>query len=222
MSDRLYTFDEQMIINTLKSELPHICYYCNKKLTEKDIVTVDHKIPFSRGGLTTKENLVIACADCNCEKDNMTEEEYYTYKNEQKQFQDNFEVSKSINALLELQNNIISRIETVKNEYGKLERQIEYLQQEMIFKNFNASEGYLYAKKLKELFSRKHELSLIKEEYKHLSVALGNQSKQISEISNKVKKEVTCTTRNFIKRKIIGESVVSKSNVFEFKNAVNS
>ena len=44
-----------------------ICYYCKKATAPKDL-TMDHKIPLSRGGKSTKGNLVSACKQCNNQK----------------------------------------------------------------------------------------------------------------------------------------------------------
>jgi 5-methylcytosine-specific restriction endonuclease McrA len=38
--------------------------------------TTDHRIPLSRGGDNTLENLVACCKDCNQRKDNMTDVEF--------------------------------------------------------------------------------------------------------------------------------------------------
>ena len=57
------------------------CYYCGKPLGEKE-KTVDHKIPISRGGTNSLDNLVISCNFCNIQKKDKTEEEYYEWKRE--------------------------------------------------------------------------------------------------------------------------------------------
>ena len=44
-----------------------ICAYCLKHIERKD-ATVDHVIPFSKGGKTTWENCVNACGPCNSYK----------------------------------------------------------------------------------------------------------------------------------------------------------
>lgn len=44
-----------------------ICYYCEEKF-EKEELTADHKIPVSKGGKSTKSNIVIACKTCNINK----------------------------------------------------------------------------------------------------------------------------------------------------------
>ncbi len=47
------------------------CYYCEEKFEKKDL-TMDHKIPISRGGKSTKSNTVIACKTCNVLKRSKT------------------------------------------------------------------------------------------------------------------------------------------------------
>ena len=47
------------------------CFYCQKEVTRKDR-TLDHKIPISSLlGNDSRENLCMACKDCNDEKGNM-------------------------------------------------------------------------------------------------------------------------------------------------------
>ena len=43
------------------------CYYCGKNVISSEI-TMDHKIPVSRGGKTTKGNVVACCKPCNNNK----------------------------------------------------------------------------------------------------------------------------------------------------------
>lgn len=50
---------------------PGICYYCNGKFVAKEL-TMDHVIPISRGGKSTKKNCVPACKQCNNEKKSKT------------------------------------------------------------------------------------------------------------------------------------------------------
>ena len=47
------------------------CHYCRKMFEKKDL-TMDHIVPLSRGGKSTKGNLVVACEPCNSDK------KYYT------------------------------------------------------------------------------------------------------------------------------------------------
>lgn len=45
----------------------YYCNYCNKELPFND-ATIDHVIPISKKGENSKENLVVACWDCNLKK----------------------------------------------------------------------------------------------------------------------------------------------------------
>lgn len=48
-----------------------ICYFCEKKFSREEL-TMDHLIPLSRGGRSTKKNIVVACKQCNSLKKNQT------------------------------------------------------------------------------------------------------------------------------------------------------
>lgn len=50
------------------------CQYC-MRMTKLDDFTYDHVIPFSRGGKTCWENIVVACIPCNHTKANRTPQE---------------------------------------------------------------------------------------------------------------------------------------------------
>ena len=50
------------------------CQYCEKHVSHRD-ATIDHIIPYSRGGPTTWRNCTTACKPCNRKKDNMTPDE---------------------------------------------------------------------------------------------------------------------------------------------------
>ncbi len=43
------------------------CYYCGEKVGFKNL-TMDHVVPLSRGGRSTKDNLVPSCKICNTKK----------------------------------------------------------------------------------------------------------------------------------------------------------
>ncbi len=46
---------------------PGICHYCRAKFKSSNL-TMDHVIPISRGGKSSKKNCVPACKTCNNEK----------------------------------------------------------------------------------------------------------------------------------------------------------
>ncbi len=48
-----------------------ICYHCEKKFPVEEL-TMDHLIPLSRGGRSTKKNIVVSCKQCNSLKKNRT------------------------------------------------------------------------------------------------------------------------------------------------------
>lgn len=52
----------------------YCCHYCGQKVTEHNS-TLDHKIPQSKGGDNSKENLATCCFECNSIKSGKTLEE---------------------------------------------------------------------------------------------------------------------------------------------------
>jgi 5-methylcytosine-specific restriction protein A len=55
-----------------------LCHYCGKKMVFKEI-TMDHLVPLTRGGKSSKDNLVPSCKDCNNKKKNMLPLEWEDY-----------------------------------------------------------------------------------------------------------------------------------------------
>ena len=56
------------------------CYYCGVKVAHRQL-TMDHLVPLSRGGRSTKDNLVPSCKDCNNKKKTMLPVEWDDYLN---------------------------------------------------------------------------------------------------------------------------------------------
>lgn len=52
----------------------HQCQYCGKTLARQEL-NLDHVHPRDRGGLTTWENVVCSCIECNARKSNLTPQE---------------------------------------------------------------------------------------------------------------------------------------------------
>ena len=48
-----------------------VCYHCGIKFGRDDL-TMDHLLPLSRGGRSTKKNIVVSCKQCNSHKKNLT------------------------------------------------------------------------------------------------------------------------------------------------------
>ena len=44
-----------------------VCYYCHMRLEKKE-ATMDHKVPLSRGGVSSRSNVVLSCKPCNAKK----------------------------------------------------------------------------------------------------------------------------------------------------------
>jgi 5-methylcytosine-specific restriction endonuclease McrA len=55
-----------------------ICHYCGRRFAAKEL-TMDHIVPVSKGGKTTKGNVVPCCKECNTEKKSKLLMEWDTY-----------------------------------------------------------------------------------------------------------------------------------------------
>ncbi len=58
------------------------CYFCGRKTVFKEI-TMDHLVPLSMGGRSTKDNIVPCCKSCNTKKKNMLPLEWEAYLEKQ-------------------------------------------------------------------------------------------------------------------------------------------
>lgn len=48
-----------------------ICFYCKGTFSQEEL-TLDHVVPLSRGGRSTRGNMVVCCRACNQEKKYLT------------------------------------------------------------------------------------------------------------------------------------------------------
>ena len=55
-----------------------VCYYCGRS-TPSNELTMDHIVPISRGGRSTKGNVVAACKECNTAKKQLLPMEWEQY-----------------------------------------------------------------------------------------------------------------------------------------------
>lgn len=55
-----------------------ICYYCGVCVAHREL-TMDHLVPLTRGGRSTKDNLVPCCKSCNTRKKSMLPVEWEEY-----------------------------------------------------------------------------------------------------------------------------------------------
>lgn len=56
------------------------CYLCGKIIEKESDLTIEHKVPKSRGGTDWSGNLWPSCKKCNSEKGSLTIEEYKEWK----------------------------------------------------------------------------------------------------------------------------------------------
>jgi hypothetical protein len=148
---RLYTQEEQKVIREFKSKNGHECYYCSKQIGDKELITVDHLTPYSRGGLTNPANLVIACEKCNKEKSDMTKTEYIDYLKTKENLIKNNEILKQLISMMSSSNDLLIEFKTSSellkhkiNEKRDIEKCITSMK-------FNASEGYMLCKDMKNI-----------------------------------------------------------------------
>ena len=55
-----------------------VCHYCGRNVAPKDL-TMDHIVPVSRGGRSTKGNVVACCKECNTAKKQLLPMEWEDY-----------------------------------------------------------------------------------------------------------------------------------------------
>lgn len=51
-----------------------VCFYCEESFA-RDNLTMDHKVPVARGGVSSKSNIVVCCKECNSQKQAKTSAE---------------------------------------------------------------------------------------------------------------------------------------------------
>lgn len=59
---------------------PGVCHYCGRNVGREKL-TMDHLVPLSRGGRSTKGNIVAACKECNTNKKYLLPVEWDQYLN---------------------------------------------------------------------------------------------------------------------------------------------
>lgn len=60
------------------------CYYCGISVKPAEL-TMDHVVPVSRGGKSTKGNVVPSCKECNTKKKQLLPMEWDQYLNSRKE-----------------------------------------------------------------------------------------------------------------------------------------
>lgn len=209
------TIDEKNIIKEFKLQNNHVCSYCCKRITDDKDLTVDHKIPISRGGATTETNLTIACLKCNREKDNMTDKEYMRFKEIQLKIYESYEVSKLIMSLQKIFEDITNISALINSEFNISIKNVENIEVQIAKNKFNACEGYRLAKQLKETINKRNELYIKQEAINNLHSFVGNFRKPFSTVSKKIYESIAIKFSSEIKTKCIKNyrSTTDSSNV---------
>lgn len=71
MFDRLPSKEVKFTRHNVFERDNYTCQYCSRRL-ETSRLNLDHVVPRERGGLTTWENIVCSCIECNSRKSNRT------------------------------------------------------------------------------------------------------------------------------------------------------
>lgn len=210
------TLEERKIISEFKAKNSWECFYCKKPVLLQNDVTVDHKLPVSRGGITIESNLAICCINCNREKADMTDDEYFLFRKKQKELFGTLGVNEPVNALISQYDSITNTFNQINAEYKEVEKNIKMIHEEIEFKSFSASEGYAFAKQLKEAIVRKNYLLHLLEAYKVLNCTVCNSKKQMLDAHEKIVKAISANSYNLIKESCLLEGRnIKKGNVID-------
>lgn len=213
-------FAERIIINEYKQRNKWICYYCNKEIVNKADLTVDHRNPLSRGGVTEEANLAISCVKCNREKDNMTEIEYSLYKNRKLEIYESLSFVNIVKELFSAYDNLIKHAQRVNLEYASVEKRVQSIVDEIANKNFNAYDGYLLAKELKETIKSRNQMKVVKDAYNALHSLIGNSKKNLQEVNEKIMNDLITSQYKELKAACI-EAIKSCNLATTNKNPSN-
>lgn len=156
--------ENRMDIVKFKKESEKVCHYCNKQLTTKDEVTVDHVIPVSKGGENAKDNFVISCKACNREKSNLSAERYAEFLNIMNVMSEHGgtldTIEKAVTGLKEIIINFNGELYALKNKLAAVKRKRTALLDSLMYRKFNVVQGYDYAKELRDMTEEIYNLKL--------------------------------------------------------------
>ena len=148
MCDRKYTKKELTLMDSIRKSNER-CYYCGCGVKENKR-TVDHKMPFARGGLTQEDNLVMSCKKCNTEKGFLTEEEYREYKEIADIKVSENTVVVTLTAVINSYKNIEDDAKKEKNRLNNINQKIANIETTIRQSRFSASDGYKLCKMLQD------------------------------------------------------------------------
>lgn len=104
----------------------------------------------------------------------------------------------------------------------KVDNQIVELQQDIMWGEHNACEGYQLTKMLKELLLRKEELKILKNNYNQLNILFGNHRKTILELKERVINDTNNKNKLFFKKFAIGKCKGKKSNIVSINRSLQT
>lgn len=200
MAERNYTLSELKLIEKVKEENT-TCYYCGDSLKSKGR-TIDHKIPISRGGQTTLDNLVVSCKRCNEEKGMMNYEEYLSFLEKFRKYIDediNFNELKDIKTKYQ---GILDRHKELCEKHRLIGCEVRKVQDIIMVMKMNAADGYILARDLQKLLNEQNEIKKQKESIAKLRDMAINQVNEISKNMTALADTVRNNYRNDVIRSI--------------------
>lgn len=190
MCKRRYTKKELTLMDSIR-KFNERCYYCGCVVKESKR-TVDHKIPFSRGGLTTSENLVMSCEKCNIEKGFLTEEEYREYKEIAGIKVSENTVVVTLTAVINSYKNIEDDAKKERSRLNNINKKIAKIEATIRQSRFSASDGYKLCKMLQDNLREKdiidksvRDLQYVRE---HIKITKKSTEDELKNIKNKIRK----------------------------------
>jgi hypothetical protein len=214
-SQMCYTLkaSEQTIIKEFKQKNKKICYYCGKPISDlANDLTVDHKLPVSRGGKTADENLAICCKLCNQDKADLTEEEYIEYKARIREIHETNSTIKDMCDTINKYSDVLRRQKEVNVLVGSIVREVNEVETTIRTLNFNAADGYKLCKDLKDLLLKE---KVYKDEQREIQVITTYASNQIQPLQKLVDNLL-----NTYKTQIRFEVKNKHSNIIQLKKVI--
>lgn len=136
--------------------------------------------------MTIESNLVISCIKCNKEKDYLTFEEYKSLKQKQAELRQSLDFTNIIDNVLLLYNEVIDIAKNINLDYQNAEKNLHGVEYNILSMNFNAYQGYLLAKSLKDAIEKRDYLKLLNDAYSALHSLIGTNKKQLIAINEKI------------------------------------
>ena len=136
MSKRKYTANENKIMNEVRNG-SDICFYCGKEV-KAGSKTVDHKKPYTNGGKTIKDNLVMCCDRCNSEKADLDVDTYMRVREYIDLKLSKDIIMKHIEDGKKVYQSILDEIANYKQELTNVKREIENVQNSIMTTKMNA------------------------------------------------------------------------------------